>query len=825
MLSTIFNLGHSISIDHDVQKAIDTFIKDAIPYAYNVKYNEIESLDKVLALPDEKVGQIIVYTYNLAAKISQNESYVSYTLEACNYLIKRYAGKKVILDDDYLVVLLEKKAKHHFIPSKSILRLVERKYQDKVLPKKITSALKSFKKLHQNFYTDEKDVIARIELLLHGHQPQERKIKKVDLWTATYLENIEAQKPEIQNHFNALLDMSNASSAKPSKKWMKDSSVILEKIGQARYVDFMLKILGSIGGKADFEIRDTSYYGQVYTLDPRTIVTEYNHYLRSLIWACGSIDDKALTAALGEAAQMCFKKIPGHGPLSPKIGNASLFSLSSIATEDAIYEITRLSTLVKHPSTKKQIEKTLEHLSEKTGLSQDELNERSIPDYGFSPDRTLTKQIGERTTILTLSGVEKVTQTWLKENNKSQKTTPKEIKEQYPDELKALRTLIKSIKETTKSVKSLLERHYAKPRRLELDIWKQYYYQHPLVWSVAKPLIWCFEKKDGSRVEGIERDEGFVDVDGKPIALKEVTHVSLWHPIESSTETVREWRQFILQNAIRQPFKQAHREVYVLTDAEIATETYSNRFASHILKQHQFNALLSQRGWHYTLQGEWDSYNTPYLETTVGYRVEFWVEPIIDKAYVNEMGIYLYLTTDQVKFYSNEEGEYVNLSEVPKKVFSEVLRDIDLFVSICSIGSDPNWVDSGPEAHGMMNDYWSSFSFGELSESAKTRRELLEDLIPMLAIADQCSLSDRFLVVKGKLRTYKIHIGSSNIQMEPDNQYLCIVQDRSMGLKGDKVMLPFEDDNMLSLILSKAFLLANDDKIKDKTILSQIRSR
>jgi len=38
------------------------------------------------------------------------------------------------------------------------------------------------------------------------------------------------------------------------------------------------------------------------------------------------------------------------------------------------------------------------------------------------------------------------------------------------------------------------------------------------------------------------------------------------------------------------------------------------------------------------------------------------------------------------------------------------------------------------------------------------------------------------------------------------------------------VFLPFEGDSMLSIILSKAFLLAEDAKIKDETIVRQIRS-
>ncbi len=46
--------------------------------------------------------------------------------------------------------------------------------------------------------------------------------------------------------------------------------------------------------------------------------------------------------------------------------------------------------------------------------------------------------------------------------------------------------------------------------------------------------------------------------------------------------------------------------------------------------------------------------------------------------------------------------------------------------------------------------------------------------------------------MRGDLRTYKIHLGSGNILMEPNDQYLCIVQDR--GQEGDTaaVFLPFE---------------------------------
>jgi len=97
--------------------------------------------------------------------------------------------------------------------------------------------------------------------------------------------------------------------------------------------------------------------------------------------------------------------------------------------------------------------------------------------------------------------------------------------------------------------------------------------------------------------------------------------------------------------------------------------------------------------------------------------------------------------------------------------------------------------------------------------------------VPRLKIAERCSFSDKFLIVRGDLRTYKIHLGSGNILMSPNDLYLCIVPNRGTTSKdGAKVYLPFEGDNMLSIILSKAFLLAEDRKIKDPTILHQIRT-
>jgi hypothetical protein len=287
--------------------------------------------------------------------------------------------------------------------------------------------------------------------------------------------------------------------------------------------------------------------------------------------------------------------------------------------------------------------------------------------------------------------------------------------------------------------------------------------------------------------------------------------------MQSDTGHVLAWRGRLAKLGITQPFKQAHREIYVLTDAERTTGTYSNRFAGHIVEQHRFRALCQARGWNCPAFGGWDPGTGRPLKRLPerALQVEFWVEPV-ETAVDEETFQFRYLATDQVRFVT-PAGEAVALEEVDRVLFSELMRDCDLFVGVTSIGSDPGFAARDDAQFGQ---YWNEAAFGALSEAGKTRRAVLEDLLPGLAIAARCRVEDRYLVVEGKLGAYRIHLGSGNIQMEPSKQYLCIVQDRASARKN--VRLPFEGDDTLSVIISKAFMLVDDDNIKDPTIRSQI---
>jgi hypothetical protein len=83
-------------------------------------------------------------------------------------------------------------------------------------------------------------------------------------------------------------------------------------------------------------------------------------------------------------------------------------------------------------------------------------------------------------------------------------------------------------------------------------------------------------------------------------------------------------------------------------------------------------------------------------------------------------------------------------------------------------------------------------------------------------------LEARFLKVRGDRAEYRIHLNSGNILMEPDSRYLCIVEGAATKSTPRNLPLPFEGDRVLSLILSKAYLLAGDRHISDERILRQL---
>jgi hypothetical protein len=621
-----------------------------------------------------------------------------------------------------------------------------------------------------------------------------------------------------------------ADGPRPTKKWLAEAAKYLESVGQKAFAAAVAEWFPLLNLP---RTRVVPVPTRSWRPDGNLLFTEANStLLKGVAWTCahvGAEHNVPLARALADAATACFKKVKWLGPRNVRIGSAAIWVLSAMPGPEPAAQLARLKSQIKQPTGKKNVEKALAALGQRTGQTPDDIEELAIPTFNLSADGVLRQALGDYTAELRITGSTDVTLQWSRKDGKPQKSVPAEVKRDHPNELKELQRTAKELDKMLPAQRTRLERLPMNDRSWSLVDWKQRYLDHPLVSRLARRLIWQFESGKKTAA-AIPIDGQFLAANDKPIAQPASdARVRVWHPIAAQPDEVLAWRRFLERRQIVQPFKQAHREVYLLTDAERRTKTYSNRFAAHIIRQHQFVALGAQRGWRTRLIGGWDSGGdgTPTLQLPRwNLRVEFWTDYAAGGAGgLAASGVSLYLSTDQVRFYEADATRPLRLDKIPPIVFSEVMRDVDLFIAVCSIGNDPAWQDTGPR--GAWRNYWNNYSFGELTESAKTRKATLEPLLPRLKIRDRATLTDKFLVVKGNLRTYKIHLGSGNILMEPNDQYLCIVPDRTVGAaaKDDNLFLPFEGDSTLSLILSKAFLLADDDRIKDPTITQQIKRK
>lgn len=671
----------------------------------------------------------------------------------------------------------------------------------------------------------------RIEHILYQGKYSAAKVSPVHLseedafGTAVNAQLANIELPVRDDWYRLLRHIGRANGGTPGIKWMKSTNTLIEAIGRDAYCEQVGDWMESI---SDLPTR-TQPHTTTYQGDYNHTYTEHQFmdrknipYAKGLVWSFCEFSDLQFVETISRVTERAFRKIPGVGASSQALGNAGLYCLAHMPTLHGLANLLRLKQQIRPSKTRKLIQRYLDEASRDREVSLQEIEMLGIPDFELTAGK---KEVlfGDYRLHIQIEKIGKVSSIWIKPDGKSQKSVPAAIKneEDLAKKLKQVKSEIRQIQKQTTTQRDLIDRYFIEDISWKYEDFRDQFIHHGLIQGIASKLIWQVETETGT-AEAMLVDGNWEAVTGETLtAPRPGSQVRLWHPVESPPSIVLAWRDRLEALAIQQPLKQAYREVYLLTDAEVNTGTYSNRMAAHIIKQFQFNSLASLRGWEFGLIGAWDHGQDGIARKTLstyGIEAQYWTQELMDENAISDSGIYLYLTTDQVRFVQN--GEAMNLAAVPVRVFSEVMRDVDLFVGVASVGNDPVWRDSGGTQ--QHRDYWTSYSFGNLSEVAKTRKAMLERLIPRLGIREVAHIEGKFLHIKGHFTTYKIHIGSTNILMKPNDQYLCIVPSRNKTVNTGKVLIPFEGDRGLSIILSKAFLLADDSAITDPTIISQL---
>ncbi|MBL1409424.1 DUF4132 domain-containing protein [Sphingobacterium faecale] len=311
--------------------------------------------------------------------------------------------------------------------------------------------------------------------------------------------------------------------------------------------------------------------------------------------------------------------------------------------------------------------------------------------------------------------------------------------------------------------------------------------EHPIVRAMLSKLVLYIPN---TQKAGFWSASGLMDTDGKAIVVTDMDELVIAHPYDLFHSV--QWdlfQRYLFVNEMKQPFKQVFRELYVPTADEMEQRTRSTRYQGHQIQPQKTVALLRGRGWTVSYEEGLQKvfHKEGYLVTM--FAMADWFTPSDVEA----------PTLELICFYSLKDRSLLPFEAIDPVIFSEVMRDMDLVVSVAHVGE----VD--PEA----------------SHSSMEMRAALARESAQLFGLDNIEVKDRHILVSGKLAEYSIHLGSGMVSKGGRQLSIIPVHSQHRG----RVFLPFVDDDPKSAeIISKMRYLAQDDKIKDPTILEQINA-
>ena len=306
---------------------------------------------------------------------------------------------------------------------------------------------------------------------------------------------------------------------------------------------------------------------------------------------------------------------------------------------------------------------------------------------------------------------------------------------------------------------------------------------HPVISKHLEKLVFITENG-----HGFYRNEKLKAANGKETELAATDEISIAHCVDlQKSADWSDYQRFCFDNELKQPFKQVFRELYLPTADELKEESISRRYAGHQVQPKQTVALLKTRGWKVDYgEGLQKVFHREGFAAKM-YAMADWFSPADVESPTLETVVF-----ENLKDYKNRPFKAIN-----PRIFSEVMRDIDLVVSI---------------AHAGGVDAEASHS------SVEMRSVLLRETLRLFKL-ENVEIIGNHAKIKGKAGEYSVHLGSATVHRA--GQYLSILPIHSQ--QRGRLFLPFADDDPKSAeVIAKVLLLARDHEIQDPTILRQI---
>ncbi len=565
---------------------------------------------------------------------------------------------------------------------------------------------------------------------------------------------------------------------KPTSSWLSNLRNEIEKLGAEKYFK-ELQVLFSLS------LKEESWFFDIYA-----------DALKGLVWSCAYIAPNDLSLSIIKSiAEHSYTKIYGVGAKSTKTGNIALEALVATQKEEAFGILNIMRNKTKYNKFAVALEKSIDKFKENSTISEQLLADRSIPNFDFKEGKKIF-EIADHKLIVSFKNTKLIKHYEDKEGN-SLKHPPTQLSKEYTKELKEINEETKQINSVFNDLVKRIKTYWLYDRVWSFSDWNKYIKGHDLIYPHIENLIWTNKTKNK---DFILRNNQLLEVDNKFITSSPEDEISLWHPVINSEENISKWQNYLWDNNIVQNQRQAFRENYPFSEAEL--ELFETpRFAHHFLEVQKLMAIANYAGWIFTYVHEGVNWPRIYLKPlnisahlTCDYDRNSYAIPTKQLYFTRDNSTRINESKAQNSF------EKIKLSEISKITLSEICRDIDLFIATSSIANNVELSENKQE----YDTYSTEYQKGLFSDNAnaKIRSKVIEKLVPILKLNIE-RFEGNFVIVKGKSDNYKINLNSGFAQTFQTQKHINLIPDIKKLKSDKKLRMPIEDDETLYIILAK----------------------
>ncbi|MBB2944629.1 hypothetical protein FB565_004362 [Actinoplanes lutulentus] len=362
---------------------------------------------------------------------------------------------------------------------------------------------------------------------------------------------------------------------------------------------------------------------------------------------------------------------PGDGGHQKAVTGVTV--LSTIGTDVALMHLHGISQRAKFKGLKAAAQTRMAEVAEALGLTAEQLADRLVPDFGLAADGSLRLDYGPRQFVIGFD--EQLRPFAADATGKRLKALPKpgarDDAELAPAAWKQFAALKKDVRTIATDQVRRLEQAMVHGRRWTLPEFQQFFVEHPLVWHIARRLVWRLDAGPAFR---IAEDRTFSTVDDEPLLPPENGVVGVAHPLHLG-DSLGTWVELFGDYEIIQPFPQLNRPVFALEAAgEVLTRLQGSTLPTTKVLS------LERRGWRREEPQDAGMQSRMELPIAPGLKFALDIDPGIAIGsidYFPEQKVtaaYLHNGTGP-RWRHNPEGE-IPLSTLDPVTTSELLRDL-----------------------------------------------------------------------------------------------------------------------------------------------------